>query len=220
MTSPQPGKISLLHSLLLKQSNRRPSASAGGVNNVYCSVPHRSLNLICPQSKRVQWGGQKTIHPTHALNLQLVVILDFHEPWRVHLSKCEMRTTQRLPYVARELLRKSLFSYYSKSYRPSFSHSNRNPLKLNPPSSGNDTGKRNSSLKQPINCHWAVTAEKMLSWGVLSHRPELLPCSCIRHLPAERLFANAVRDKHVSHGRTEGGKKNHNKQTEKHREIV
>lgn len=47
---------------------------------MFTAVPHRSLNLIFSQSKRVRWGGQKTIHPTHAFNLQLVVILDIHEP--------------------------------------------------------------------------------------------------------------------------------------------
>ena len=47
---------------LLKQSNRHPSGSAEGINSVYCSVPHRSLNLICPPTKRVQWGGVMGLH--------------------------------------------------------------------------------------------------------------------------------------------------------------
>lgn len=53
----------------------------------------------------------------------------------------------------------------------------------------------------------------MLSCGVLSHWPELLPRSCIKHLPAEQLFANAARDKHISHGENRRGKKPPNNKT-------
>lgn len=59
--------------------------------------------------------------------------------------------------------------------------------------------------EQTINCDWAVTLEKMLSCGGLSHWPELLQHSCIRHLPAEQLFANTARDKHASHENRWGG---------------
>lgn len=55
----------------------------------------------------------------------------------------------------------------------------------------------------------------MLSCRVLSHRPELLPLSYIRHFPAEHLFANTVREKHVSHR-----EKKILKQTRKHGEVV
>lgn len=48
--------------------------------------------------------------------------------------------------------------------------------------------------------------EKTLSCGDLSHQPELLKHSCTRHLPAEQLFVNTARDKHVGHeNRREGG---------------
>lgn len=73
----------------------------------------------------------------------------FRFPWplRVSLSKCEMKTVQHPPFAVRKLPRKSLFSFYARSYRWPFSHSNRIPLKPNPPSSSNDTGECNSSLK-------------------------------------------------------------------------
>lgn len=121
-----------------------------------------------------------------------------------------MITTQRLPYVVRKLLRKPLFSCYTKRQTIIFTQQQK-PIETKPSIISNDTEKHNSSLKHPINCHGAVTAEKTLSWGALSHWPELLPCSCIRHLPAERLFANTARDKHVSHGENRRGKKQQNK---------
>lgn len=69
-------------------------------------------------------------------------------PWclRVYLWKRDMKSVPHPSFVVRKL-RKSLFSFYAKSYRWPFSHSNRIPLKPSPPSSSNDTGECNSSLK-------------------------------------------------------------------------
>lgn len=195
MTSPQPQESPSPP----QQSNRHPSVSIEVISNVQCSDPHRSLNLICPQSKTMHQEGQKNYISHTFLICRVFFFLRFPQILWVHLSDHEMRTTQHPSHVVTELLRKPLFSYCNSSFRPSVSHSNIKPLKQNSSFSSSNKEKHSSPLNQSTNSHWAAAAQRKPSCRVLSHQTQLLPHSYIRHLPAECLFANTVRGKHVSH---------------------
>lgn len=99
-------------STLFKWSKRHPSASES-VNNVYCSVPHRSLKFFCPPSKRAHWGGQKTI--PHTLICSWLLLQIFINP------EGSSFVTRNDNYTASTLRSKGiteevLFFYYTKSY--------------------------------------------------------------------------------------------------------